>query len=128
MSVNRPLRSWHKILYASGSLAVALSYQAFGTYIQFLYIDILGLKAALVGIGWALYGLWNAINDPLAGYWSDRTRTRWGRRIPWIAGLFIPLSLTFYLLWVPPSPLVQADGIPLFIYFMALVLIFDLRV
>jgi GPH family glycoside/pentoside/hexuronide:cation symporter len=120
------MRNWQKVLYASGSLAVALSYQAFGTYIQFLYIDILGLKAALVGIGWGLYGVWNAINDPLAGYWSDRTQTRWGRRIPWIAGFFIPLSLSFYLLWVPPTPLVEGGEMPLFVYFMALVFIFDL--
>jgi len=46
---------WRCLLYASGSLGVALSYQAFGTYIQLLYIDILGLKASLVGIGWSLY-------------------------------------------------------------------------
>ena len=115
-----------KLLYASGSLGVALSYQAFGTYIQFLYIDILGLKASLVGIGWSLYGIWNAVNDPLAGYLSDRTRTRWGRRTPWIAGAFIPLGLFFYLLWVPPAPLVHGGQAPLFVWFMAAVLIFDL--
>ena len=115
-----------KLLYAAGSLGVALSYQAFGTYIQFLYIDILGLKASLVGIGWSLYGIWNAVNDPLAGYWSDNTRTRWGRRIPWIVGTFIPVGLFFYLLWVPPSPLIKGGQTPLFIYFMAVVLVFDL--
>ena len=120
------LTYWQKLLYASGSLGVALSYQAFGTYIQFLYIDILGLKASLVGIGWSLYGIWNAVNDPLAGYWSDNTKTRWGRRIPWILCTFIPVGLFFYLLWVPPSPLISAGEIPLFIYFMAAVLIFDL--
>jgi len=115
-----------KILYASGSLGVALSYQAFGTYIQFLYIDILGLKASLVGVGWSLYGIWNAVNDPLAGYLSDRTQTRWGRRTPWIAGAFIPLGLLFYLLWVPPAPLLHGGQTPLFVWFMAMVLIFDL--
>ena len=107
MQINRR----HLILYASGSLAVAVSYQAFATYIQFLYIDIFGLRAAWVGLVWSIYGIWNAINDPLAGYWSDKTHTRWGRRIPWIAGLFIPLAVTFYFLrpptlrcvWVPTS-------------------------
>ena len=89
------LKKRHLILYSSGSLATAVSYQAFATYIQFLYIDTFGLKAAWVGIVWSIYGLWNAVNDPLAGYISDRTHTRWGRRIPWIAGLFIPLSVTF---------------------------------
>jgi GPH family glycoside/pentoside/hexuronide:cation symporter len=113
-------------LYAAGSLGVALSYQCFGTYIQFFYIDILGLQAALVGVGWSLYGIWNALNDPLAGHWSDRTRTRWGRRTPWIAGGFIPLGLFFYLLWTPPAALVRGGPMPLFVYFMAAVLIFDL--
>jgi GPH family glycoside/pentoside/hexuronide:cation symporter len=116
----------HLILYASGSLATAISYQAFATYVQFLYIDIYGLKAAWVGIVWAIYGLWNAVNDPLAGYWSDRTNTRFGRRIPWIAGLFIPLSVTFYFLFVPPEGLTLSGGIPLLIYFLAFVLVFDL--
>ena len=120
------LAGWRKILYASGSLGVALSYQAFGTYIQFLYIDILGLKASLVGIGWSLYGIWNALNDPLAGYWSDRTRTRFGRRTPWIAGAFVPLGLFFYLLWVPPAPLLSGGKTPLFVWFMAMILVFDL--
>jgi glycoside/pentoside/hexuronide:cation symporter, GPH family len=115
-----------RLLYASGSLGVALSYQAVGTYVQFLYIDILGLKASLVGLGWSLYGIWNAVNDPLAGHLSDRTRTRWGRRTPWIAGAFIPMGLFFYLLWVPPSPLVRGGQVPLFAYFMGVVLIFDL--
>jgi glycoside/pentoside/hexuronide:cation symporter, GPH family len=116
----------HKLLYATGSLGVALSYQAFGTYIQFFYIDILGLKAALVGTGWSIYGIWNAVNDPLAGYASDRTSTRLGRRIPWLIGSILPMSLFFYLLWVPPAPLVAAGQVPLFVYFMAGVLIFDL--
>jgi GPH family glycoside/pentoside/hexuronide:cation symporter len=116
----------HLILYASGSLATAVSYQAFATYVQFLYIDIYGLKAAWVGIVWAIYGVWNAINDPLAGYWSDKTNTRFGRRIPWIAGLFIPLSVTFYFLFVPPDGITLSGGIPLLLYFLAFVLVFDL--
>lgn len=120
------LANWQKILYAFGSLGVALSYQAFGTYIQFLYIDILGLKAALVGAGWGVYGVWNAVNDPLAGFWSDNTRTRWGRRRPWLAASFIPVGLLFYLLWVPPAPLLRGGETPLFVYFMAAVLLFDL--
>ncbi len=120
------MKQWQKILYSAGSLGSALSYQAFGTYIQFLYIDVLGLKASLVGAGWALYGVWNAVNDPLAGHLSDHTRTRWGRRIPYIATLTIPLALLFYLLWVPPGLVLKGGQTPLFVYFMAAVLIFDL--
>lgn len=120
------LTYWQKLLYAVGSLGTSLSYQAFGTYIQFLYIDILGINAVWIGLGWSLYGIWNAVNDPLAGYWSDNTHSRWGRRIPWIAATFIPVGLFFYLLWVPPLSIIQSGEVPLFIYFMAAVLIFDL--
>ena len=95
------IRPYHRLLYASGSLGIALSYQAFSAYIQFLYIDTLGVRAVWIGLVWALYGLWNAVNDPLVGYWSDRTRTRWGRRVPWMAGSLLPLLITFYLLWLP---------------------------
>jgi GPH family glycoside/pentoside/hexuronide:cation symporter len=117
---------WQTIFYASGSLSVALSYQAFATYIQFLYIDIFGLRAAWVGVIWSIYGIWNAINDPLAGYWSDRTRTPWGRRIPWIAALFLPLSVVFYFLWAPPQNLVDGPARALLTYFLIIVLAFDL--
>ncbi len=120
------LKKRHLILYSSGSLATAVSYQAFATYIQFLYIDTFGLRAAWVGVVWSIYGLWNAVNDPLAGYLSDRTHTRWGRRIPWIAGLFIPLSITFYFLWVPPGPMLEVPGVSLLLYFLFFVLLFDL--
>src|SRR3990172_11832215 len=119
------LAIWQKILYSGGSLGTALSLVAFNTYIQFYYVDQLGLSAYWFGIGWLVYGTWNAFNDPLAGFLSDNTRTRWGRRIPWIAGAFIPLGLFFYLLWVPPSPLVEGKGVPLFIYFIGIVLVFD---
>lgn len=120
------LPRWQMILYASGSLSVALSYQAFATFIQFLYIDIFGLRAAAVGVVWSLYGVWNAVNDPLAGYWSDRTRTRWGRRIPWIAALFLPLSVSFYLLWTPPATILAGPSTNLLFYFLIIVLLFDL--
>ena len=115
----------HKLLYAAGSLGVALSYQAFSTYIQFLYIDTLGVRAAWIGLVWALYGVWNAVNDPLTGYWSDRTRTAFGRRLPWMYGSFLPLAFTFYLLWFPFRG-VDLSEFALLFYFLGVVLVFDL--
>ncbi len=118
------IRPHHRLLYAAGSLGVALSYQAFSAYIQFLYIDTLGVRAAWIGLVWALYGLWNAVNDPLVGYWSDRTRTRWGRRVPWIAGSLLPLLVTFYLLWLPGGGTDWSE-LTLLFYFLLIVLLFD---
>src|SRR3990172_3023197 len=48
-------------------------------------------------------GIEDAIDDPLIGYWSDRTRTRWGRRIPFVV-LSTPFyALFFFLLFTPPG-------------------------
>ena len=118
------IRPHHRLLYSAGSLGVALSYQAFSAYIQFLYIDTLGVRAAWIGLVWAVYGLWNAVNDPLVGYWSDRTRTRWGRRVPWMAGSLLPLLITFYLLWLPGGGTDWSE-LSLLFYFLLIVLLFD---
>ena len=118
-------RPQQRLLYAVGSLGVALSYQAFSTYIQFLYIDTLGVRATWIGLVWAVYGIWNSINDPLSGYLSDRTRTRWGRRLPWMYGSLLPLVITFYLLWFPFNSTDWSEFSILF-YFLGIVLAFDL--
>jgi GPH family glycoside/pentoside/hexuronide:cation symporter len=93
----------------------------FGNRIQFYYVDILGLNAATAGVIWTIYGLWNAINDPLMGQVSDRTRSRFGRRVPYVAFGAIPLGLSFFFLWTPPtqSPWVMAA------YFFMVLFIFD---
>ena len=65
--------------------------------------DVVGLAPALVG---ALFGagrIWDALSDPLAGYWSDRTRTAWGRRRPFILAAALPMSVGFVALWTVPS-------------------------
>lgn len=75
------------------------------------------------------YGVWNAINDPLLGWLSDKTRTRWGRRIPYI--LFgTPLTLLFFILvWSPPiggKPLAMPYNLGIFLYFAVVIALFDL--
>jgi GPH family glycoside/pentoside/hexuronide:cation symporter len=102
------MKRWHKITYAAGSLGTALSYQAFANRIQFLYIDELRVAAVLIGAVWFLYGLWNAINDPLMGQLSDNTRSQWGRRIPYVAGATLPMVLFFILMWTPPRQAAEA--------------------
>ncbi|MBN1449750.1 MAG: MFS transporter [Anaerolineales bacterium] len=114
-------RTLKHISYSMGNFANTIAYQVFGNRIQFYYVDILGLSGATAGIIWTIYGLWNAVNDPLMGQVSDRTRSRFGRRVPYVAFGAIPLGLSFFFLWTPPdkSPFVLAA------YFLALLFIFD---
>jgi len=114
-----------KLAYSSGALASAVVAQAFSTYVIFFYVDTLKMPAKLIGLGMALYGVWNAINDPLAGHISDRTRTRWGRRIPYMLFGSLPLAVAFALVWMPPLRFVGDNEVLLFAYFIAIIFLFD---
>lgn len=109
------------VSYAMGNFANTIAYQVFGNRIQFYYVDILGLNAATAGILWTIYGLWNAVNDPLMGQLSDRTRSKFGRRVPYVAFGAIPLGLSFFFLWTPPGK----SAWLLAAYFLIVLFIFD---
>jgi GPH family glycoside/pentoside/hexuronide:cation symporter len=113
------------IAYSAGGLAFALTSQCFSTYVQFFYIDVLKLAASWVGVAMVVYGIWNAFNDPLAGHISDHTRTRWGRRIPYIAFGTVPLVACFIFVWIPPFQPGQGQALWLFVYFFLIILLFD---
>jgi GPH family glycoside/pentoside/hexuronide:cation symporter len=112
-----------KICYSFGAVATALSYQAFSTYIIFFYVDVLRLEARLAAAAMLIYGIWNAINDPIAGFISDSTRTKWGRRIPYILFGAIPFGAAYFLLWTPPFS--SSSMMSLFFYFLFIICLFD---
>lgn len=110
-----------QVRYSMGNFANTIAYNVFGNRIQFYYVDVLGLNALVAGILWTVYGVWNMINGPLLGQVSDRTRSRMGRRIPYVWFGAIPLGLSFFLLWtpIPEPPWVLAA------YFIGILFIFD---
>ena len=101
---NEKLSTQTKLAYAIGGLGGAIGP---GTIIPFWYTifltDIAQLDLRLVSIFWVIVTIWDAISNPLAGYLSDRTRTRWGRRRPYLLFGAIPVGALFILLWwLPP--------------------------
>jgi len=93
-----------KLAYGLGDVAQAVGP---GTMIPFWYLffltDVARLKPGLAGLTVLIGGIWDAINDPLVGLLSDRTRTRWGRRRPFLLFGALPYGVTFLLMWtVPP--------------------------
>lgn len=96
------LSFWVKLVYGSGDLGMA----TYGTLRQFFYAifltDVVGLDPRLASFAAVIGVIWDAINDPLVGRLSDRTRTRWGRRRPFLALFAIPYALGFLLLWWAP--------------------------
>ena len=118
------------IAYATGTVSSPLLYHTIGGYLIFFYTDVVRLDIGLISLAYVLaYGIWNAVNDPLVGQLSDRTRSRWGRRIPYI---FIGSPLTaalFFLVWNPPvggSALSQPRDLGIFLYLFVTIGLFDL--
>jgi len=70
-----------------------------------------------------IYGVWNAVNDPIAGFISDSTKTKWGRRIPYIFFGAVPFGIAYFLLWA--SPFSSSNMTALFLYFLFTICLFD---
>lgn len=71
-----------------------------GGGLTYLFVTYRGLDARLSGLVWLLFGIWNAFNDPLFGYISDRTKSRLGRRIPYIRYGSFFYGLIFAVSWL----------------------------
>lgn len=110
-------------VYSLGSFSSALLSNAVATFAIFYYVDVLKAPPHLISIVMMLYGLWNAINDPLFGYISDRTKTKWGRRKPYIFWFSLPLALVFALFWVPPFD--NTKPMALVMYYFLMIFLFD---
>lgn len=82
-----------------GSIAYGVKDNGFTTFLLLFYNQVLGMDASLVGAALALALLLDAFLDPLIGHLTDRTYTRWGRRLPWLYLAPWPLALVWYLLW-----------------------------
>jgi GPH family glycoside/pentoside/hexuronide:cation symporter len=91
--------------------------------------DTVGLAAGLAGTALMVGRLWDAFYDPIIGYVSDRTQTRWGRRRPFMFAGTIPLMLAMVLMFVNPSMLFGEgfrtlnNQIPLFIWVMVVYIV-----
>ena len=72
-------------------------------FVLIFYSQVLGLDPGLAGLAVGIGLVLDAITDPLIGYLSDNTRSRWGRRHPWLFASVLPLGASFYFLWHPPA-------------------------
>jgi GPH family glycoside/pentoside/hexuronide:cation symporter len=109
-----------KIGYASGNFGTSMLYNAFSSFVLVLYIQYVGLSGALYGAIFIIYGIWMAVNDPVFGVLSDRTRTGWGRRRPYIGIGAIFLFIFYFLVWTPPvtGKLANPWDMTVFIYLL----------
>ena len=116
------LSKGYKVIWGIASLGTSLIVGIYGALLPIFYQDYLGLSARWIALASVIYAIWNAINDPLIGYISDNTRSRLGRRIPYMRFTAPFLALTFILVWFAP-PLAGQKAI--FWWMLITMLLFD---
>jgi len=105
-SSGSPVVSWPvRLAFGVGQLPEGIKSAAFGFFLLFYYNQVLGLSGTLSGSAIFIALLFDAISDPLVGSLSDATRSRWGRRHPYMYAAAIPFAASFYFLFAPPAGL-----------------------
>jgi len=108
--------------YAFGMLAMMIPSQAFSAYYSYYYVDKLGLGLGLATLARTIFLIWDAVNQPLFGYWSDRTNTKYGRRRPWLFIAVPFFMLAFILVFSPPQHLSEMG---LFTWFLIALIFYE---
>ena len=123
-SLPRPskLSFGYKISWGIAALGTSLISGIYGGLLTIFYQDYLGLSAKWIGIAATVYAIWNALNDPIFGYITDGTRSKHGRRIPYMRFTAPFLALTFILVWFAPP---QAGQQALFWWMLVTMLLYD---
>ena len=116
------------VAYSFINLGTTIVWSIVDGWLLYFYLPPDGQGMALVPV--ALYGMavlsgriLNALFTPLIGYWSDHSRSRWGRRLPFIFVSSLPYLVLFVLLWLPP---VKGESLGNLIYLAVILVLFNL--
>ena len=114
------LSFWTKVWYGYGNIGNAVKTVVFSTFLFFYYNQLLGLSGKMCGTALLIALCFDAINDPLIGFWSDKMDSKkWGKRLPFMifGGLPFAISL-FFLLFRPQGYHKSACFFGLFVFFL----------
>ena len=113
-----------RVMYSLVSLGVATIAEAIAGIIAFYIVDVKNLPVTWYSTFWFIYTIYNAINNPALGYLSDRTRSRWGRRIPYVLFGGLPYAVAFALIFTAPFD-GRDNPTGLLIYFGTMIVIWE---
>jgi len=94
-----------KLAYAAPSFATSVMIAPLSIELKIFYTDVVLVPAGLLALAMAIGRAFDAITDPLMGWITDNTQSRWGRRKPWVP-IGVPLSaFCYWLMFIPPEGL-----------------------
>ena len=91
-----------KLAYGVSDLGITLPLSAITFVLLYFYTNVVGLSPVLAGLALLIPKGWDAISDPLMGQITDRTKSRWGRRRPYLLFGAVPYAIFFIFLFSPP--------------------------
>ena len=98
----------NRAMYGIGGAVYAAKEAAYTMFVLLYFTQVLGLSWTLTGIVVAISLVWDAVSDPMVGAWSDRFRSSFGRRRPFMIAAVVPSGLGFVGLFAPPDWVVDS--------------------
>ncbi len=89
--------------YGAGNFGISILSETFNGFAYFYYVDFLGLALVSAALVRTVFAIWDAIDDPLMGFLSDHSHSRWGRRRPWLISSLPLMMATFFLVFSVPQ-------------------------
>ncbi|MHA1659954.1 MAG: MFS transporter [Promethearchaeota archaeon] len=128
-STEKKYSTWTHISFNLVMVMLPATYGMFSTHFFWYYETEVLLPVIFVGIANVLFLLWDAFNDPLVGFISDRPNRltkKYGRRFPFIAIFGIPTMVSIILLFMPPFIDAQINPLPIFLWIIIILFIHEL--
>ncbi|CDN16531.1 melibiose carrier protein [Richelia intracellularis] len=117
MNATQKLKFTTKLAYGAGDLGPAIVGNISIFFTLVFLTNVAGISAGLAGSVLLIGKIWDAVNDPVIGVLTDKTKSRWGRRLPWIFYGAVPFGIFFFLLWIVPPGM---NSLGLFWYYVTL--------
>jgi len=99
---SQKLNFWLKAGYGIGDVGCNIFIVTSGLFLLFFLTNILGVEPALAGLALLFPKLWDVLSDPLMGGITDVTRSRMGRRRPYLLAASIPFGIVFFMMFIAP--------------------------
>ncbi|MCK9599578.1 MAG: MFS transporter, partial [Sphaerochaeta sp.] len=117
------------VSYGMGKFIAEFLTGAFGSIVFMFYETEVGLSGAYAALATVIYSVWNAVNDPIIGYMTNKTAPlskKFGRRFVWIMGGLVLCSLAFIMIFsVPASWDAKKQPLPVFLWMVITICLYD---